>query len=597
MGLPIVFGLGLLVLLIEHEFAVRLPGNGQMSVLADYVLLLALPSLLAIAAAWQLRRSLLHGRRPLMPPRALLRLSSLGTPIVLHFVLGPGGWLDLAQTLAGDSDTLGIALALAPLFVVELPRLVWASLASVWGEIDRELAGQRTLTPEFLPRLRDVWPTVRLQWSWPLLLLLPAFLLGVVLDLLSLDRELQMFVLGTSPGYTAATVVFLLLLAVVLPPWFRVAFGIRDRLPEPLASRLRATALALDFRPARVLLLPTGMRAINAMMVGPLPVGRFLALTDGLLKTLDEDALDGVVAHEVGHARMGHPGLLMVLAVAVPALLATPARVVGLGDLDATIQALVVLGAVIVAWTLLRRLAHRFEHEADAASVMALGAGPCSRALHQVGRVAMPARGGLLGRIFTMHPEESLRISRMWRFQSDPAYRASFQAGSARLRHLVFTALAGALLVAAWAWVVEWPYERAVWRFQSGDIVSAEELRTALGDEVPLRWHDTWAVFGTELAAARKLAPDADSWAAAEPLLRAGAWPRAVEVMLAEGPAAARPWLDLAVAATPDAPVRLRAIAAFADAAADNDPERMAALKLIVQRLGVPEALRPVFAD
>lgn len=597
MGLPLVFALGLLVVLIEHELVAPVPGSGQPTVLAEHALVLAVPALLALLSAWLLRRRLLHGSPPFAPPRALLRLSAIATPIALYVVLVPGGWLDLARTWAGDGFTLGIALAVAPLYVTELPRILFANLAGTLAEVDREIAGRRTVSPELLPRLAEVWPTVRLLWSWPLLLTVPSLLLGGALDLLRLDRQLLAFVLGTSPGYVAAAVVLLLVFAVVLPPWFRVAFGVRDRLPEPLGSRLRGVAASLDFVPPRVLLLDTDMRAINAMMVGPLPVGRFLALTDALIKTLDEDSLAGVVAHEVGHARMGHPGILMVMAVAMPMLLATPVRVLGFTELATTTQAVLLLVLTLLGWAAVRRLAHRFEHEADAASVLALGAGPCSRALHQVGRAGQPSRRGVVGRVLTLHPEESVRIAAMWRYQSDPAYRQAFAATGARLRRLVGAALVGALALAAWSWRVEWPYERALWRFQVGDYVAAQQLRVELDADVPERWFETWSVFRAELDAARSLAPEATDWQTAAPALRAGAWPRAVEVMLAEGPAAARPWLDLAVAAEDAPSLQLRAIAAFADAAADHDPDRMAAAKAVVQRLGVPERLRPVFAD
>ncbi|HIE72501.1 MAG TPA: hypothetical protein EYP98_21375 [Planctomycetes bacterium] len=155
------------------------------------------------------------------------------------------------------------------------------------------------------------------------------------------------------------------------PRWFRIAFGVISTLPEPTGTILRKTATMLGFSPKRVFLLPTGMRSINAMMVGPLPVGRLLCLTDGLVSALDSSSLTGVLAHEVGHARMGHPGLLMLLAVVVPLMMLSPLRLLDVEEIDVTLQAVAILLIMLVLWFGLRTLARRFEHEADVSSVRA----------------------------------------------------------------------------------------------------------------------------------------------------------------------------------------------------------------------------------
>ena len=122
-------------------------------------------------------------------------------------------------------------------------------------------------------------------------------------------------------------------------------------LGEQLISRCRMqTAQALGFSPKRVFVLPTGMRSVNAMMVGPLPVGRLLCLTDGLLSTLDNSSLTGVLAHEVGHARMGHPGLLMLLAVVVPMMILSPLRLLEMDEADVTLQAVAIIGIMLLFW-------------------------------------------------------------------------------------------------------------------------------------------------------------------------------------------------------------------------------------------------------
>ena len=73
------------------------------------------------------------------------------------------------------------------------------------------------------------------------------------------------------------------------------------------------------------------------------------------------------------------------------------------------------------------------------------------------------------------------------------------------------------------------------------------------------------------------------------------AWRRGEEVLIQDGPAAAYPWLALAVTAMPAPTTTEYAIYEYAKAAAERDPDRMAALARIVWRLGVPAQLAEVF--
>jgi Zn-dependent protease with chaperone function len=594
LALPVPFLLGLLVLFGCREFFDPVPGaaNGNRWLL----LLLPLPTLLVLVGRQRLAARLVAGRRLRLPPRWWLRAAAGAVPAVLCVCCVQGGWLEQVDRWSGDSHLLDMLLLLTPLLVSELPRVVTATLVGLWCEIDDEVGGAHVVPRAFLPGLRESWQIVRLQLGWPLLLTVPCLALGLLLDVVATDRAWGAFAIGTTPGSLAATFVLLLAAAVVMPWCFRLAFGTVRTLPEPLGTELRRTAAALGFPPARVLQLPTGMRTLNAMMVGPLPVARCLCLTDGLLRSLDTAALTGVVAHEVGHARKGHPGLLMLLAVVVPMLLSGPLQLLEPASLDATNQALVVVVALAFAWTIVRGLAHRFEHEADAASVQALGAEPVTRALVVVSRLALPTRRGLLARVLSLHPEESLRCSVMRRYETDAAFRTRFDARGRTLRVAVFAAVGVAIVGAAVAGRIEWPYEHALWRFRAGDVKAARQLVAAIPMPVPTRWQQTWRELGEELAAAAELAPDAETWDDAQQRFAAG-WPRGVEVLLRDGPAAARPWLALALAADDEPPLVRRAIHEFCRAAAAAEPVRVEQAKLVVQRLGVPAGLEPVFGE
>lgn len=595
MFLPLPLLVGLLLVAVNCELMPALPGSATLACLLPTAMSLALPTLLAMSALRVARRSLVSGRFGFVPPRALLRLSALATPLAVHAVYFVGDFGDLVDQLAQDSHLGRMLLSSLPVFLAEMPRIGWSTLAATTCEIHDEVGRAGPVAAELLPRRGDVAAFVRMRLGGPLLVAMPLLLLGALLDVLQLHRELYVFVLVTTPGITLGALGFLLLVVTLLPFWFLVAFGVAP-LPEPPGAQLRATARALGFRPDRLHLLPTGMRALNAMLVGPLPAGRSLCLTDGLVRELDADSLSGVVAHEVGHATEGHPGILLALVVVVPLLLLPSLRLVDLDSLDVALQAILLTGMFVATWLAVRALAHRFEHEADVASVRALGAGPCTRALMVVSRLALPVPHGWLGRFFSLHPDEPARWQVMRRYEGEPAFRAAFDARSRSLRRAVAAILLVAFAVGGFASTREWRFEHVLWRLHAGDHAQALHLAAEVGD-VPERWQRTWQLLQEELAVVRELAPTATDWDSAAMALSAAAWSRGEEVLLAAGPAAARPWFAMALGASTEATVVQQALYAFCDAAADHDPDRMLRLAANVRRLGVPPRLAKVFAD
>ena len=585
-----------MVVVGHREMGGALPGESTTSDVMLALTLLLLPTTLA---AWARRfaiLTLIRSGPPAVPPRALLRLSAIATPLALHGLFEFGAYNDFIDRLAPHSHTLRVLLAIAPLYLAEVPRLAFATMAEGLLEARYDTEASHLVTPSLLPDWAEIWPAFRLRLGWPLLALVPACMLGGCLDLLQLHRPSYVFVFVTSAGMTLATVLFLILAAVVLPFWFRVSFGVRRQMPEPVGTTLRATAQLMGFSPRRVFMLPTGMRSMNAMMVGPLPVGRLLCLTDGILSTLDSRSLTGVLAHEVGHARMGHPGLLMLLAVVVPLMMLSPLRLLDMDSVDVTLQAVGLTVLMLVLWFSLRTLARRFEHEADVSSVQALGAEPCSRALLTVSSVTLPQAKSLRSRLLSLHPDEQQRLAVMRRYEHEPAFREQFDRKTRRLRRSIGLVLLGAIAFGAWFWMADWPYERVLSRYYSGDLVGAQEALQQL-DEHPDRWRESLEHVEVELDAALELAPGARQWADVERQLVPAAWERGERVLLAQGPAAARTWFSLAIFALPDPTPVEYAIHDFCQAAADGQPELTHRLAHIIKRLGVPEKLEPVFRD
>ena len=596
MSLPLPFLAGLLVVVGHREFATHLPGQGVVDDLVWTLCLLTLPWLTASLGRASAMQALVSERRPYVPSSAILRVSAIATPVVVHVLFYVGCYGDWVDRLAPDSHTMRALLAVLPLYCAELPRLAAATMAEAAFESGYVTRSAARTSSVYLPGWDDVWPSIRLRFGWPLLALMPVVLFGVGMDLLQLWRLGYVFVAVTASGMSLAVMGFLLIVGAALPFWFRVAFSVRTAMPEPVGATLRETARRLGFSPKRLFVLPTGSRAVNAMMVGPLPVGRLLCFTDGLLETLDARSLSGVLAHEVGHARMGHPGLLTLLGFVVPVMMLSPIRLLDTegGDI-ALLVALLAIGTLMV-WAGLRALARRFEHEADISSVQVLGADPCSRALLTVSRLTLPASGSIRSRLLSLHPDEGVRLQMMRRYEIEPAFRARFDRQTARLRRVIAAVVAVSVAVGAWFWAVDWRQERVALKFFTGDFVGARQALDEL-DEVPERWRDSLARVRAQLDAADELQPGLEGWQRVEKALVPVAWDRGEEVLLEDGPAAAYRWLSLAFTVTPEVTTAQEAIVAYCKAAAERDPDRMTAAARIVLRLGVPRRLHAVFGD
>ncbi|MGE3173337.1 MAG: M48 family metalloprotease [Planctomycetota bacterium] len=567
MNIPLAYAVGLAVLVLARATFFVPPGSGSL-----WVALLALPLVLlpALALAWAQRR---RARRPGdRLGRLLERLSPGLLPAAYLVLLVPGGWLDLCDRWAGASYVASLLLLLLPLLIGEVTRLCVESRAfDAAGDIDgREL---------------------RMRLALVAIVTLPWAALSVVGDLLQGDRAAYVFFAGTGMGLTLGAIAFVLVLVLVLPLVFRFVFGLSPRLPEPLGAELRATAAALGFPGRCVLWWDSGMRTVNALLVGPLPWPRYLVLTDGLVAALDLHALRGVVAHEVGHAQAGHPAMLLGLFVVAPLLLAHLPQQMQVDQVGG-VWAVVATGVVLlVGWRVLRAVAHRFEHEADVLSAIALGgAEPCIRALQRVGQVVQqePERSSLL------HPSERARVDLLRRFATEPAFAARFTLRGVRLRYGIVVVLGLSLLGAMWNWSVTWPLERAATLYLTGDLAGARAQVEEVGTQVPASQWQWWQTLREEIDAATTIAGDGGPWDELWPELAEGGWQRGVETLLRDGPALARPWFALAALGPSPSALR-RSLLLFCEAAADGDVERMGALQAHVRELGCPPELMPVF--
>ena len=566
MSIPIAYVLGLLVLASAHDWYLVLPGSGSLSTALLFALLLLVPSLVS-SIALRVRDQRASSRLW----RILVHLAEGLLPVVYGLLLGPGTWLDLADRWSGNSQFLGSLLALLPLIFAETLRLVAESIAQGVSSA----AGLR-----------------RQRFAMMLLFSAPWLLLAAGSDALVGAPWVQGWILGTSPGITVATLGFVLLLGLLMPLVFRWLFGLRS-IGEPLGQELRQAAASLGFPSGRVLQLDSGYRTVNALMLGPLPWPRYVVLSDGLLSALgyDVNALKGVVAHEVGHAQAGHPGMLILLFLVVPLLLANASPWIDVDSISAIWFAVPGLLVAVAIWRLVRAVGHRFEHEADVLSAIALGgAEPCIRALQHVGRILQqdPERSSLL------HPSERKRVALLQQFATDAAFRARFALRGLRLRRALVALLVVATALAFGCWYALAPLERAKRLFHEGRLAEARASVERIGGDVPLGSWQGWQLFRDDLAAAATLAPAGGDWRQLAPRIATPAWQRGVEVLVAQGPAAARAWIALSLGEGATDPVRA-SVLLYCEAAQQNDLDRMERIAAHVRSLGVPQELVPVF--
>lgn len=208
---------------------------------------------------------------------------------------------------------------------------------------------------------------------------------------------------------------------VVFTPVLMCAFLPVKPADSGLRQRLLRLACEHKVKVRDVRCLDTGPeQAANAMVMGLLPSVRYVLITDRLLRDLEPDELEAVLAHELAHAKKHH--LLIKLGAALGACL----PIAGL------VAAAVVLGghrsaALIAAWVILVMLLAtvsllvvqgvvgvRLERSADDYASATVGADALRRGLEKLAAAnATKRRTGRAWNLLTQHPGLDQRIERL----------------------------------------------------------------------------------------------------------------------------------------------------------------------------------------
>lgn len=180
----------------------------------------------------------------------------------------------------------------------------------------------------------------------------------------------------------------------------------------------------------------------NAFATGRNPANAAVCVTEGLLRTLGWDEIQGVLAHELSHVRnhdilIGSVAAAIAMGITFVASLARWAFIFGGGqgggnDRDNPLASLLMLILAPVAAGLIQMAISRGrEYEADASAARMLGTGePLARALERLeagasripsdvnpaeasAYIVNPLRGRNVTRFFATHPPVQDRIARL----------------------------------------------------------------------------------------------------------------------------------------------------------------------------------------
>jgi Zn-dependent protease with chaperone function len=371
-----------------------------------------------------------------------------------------GGW---EAELAVGVDSLGDnILWLAGVWSLLAPALLgWLLSWCGQYEVDRVQQEEDALTASLLGRPTVCQPTrmdylvlnIRQQW----------FLAGMVV--LSLQAQILLrwgaYVYQWPISYSW----LMLLLAIGLlwaGPWLMMRMWWTVPLGGALGQKLADLARRYRVRFAGFRLWRTYNTIPNAAVVGVLPWSRYFLITDRLLGALDDEEVEAVLAHEVGHAAQWHPlwYVIMLMAGSGAMTLLVEAGVDWVQTYDVVVprwaQEAVSLGALagflMVVFT---GMARHFEFEADWFAARHMGrltaegwarddGALLTRALVKITSLLhrSPTQKGVL------HPSVVQRAEAMVRGSSDPDARRRFEWAGYRLRW----AIVALLVVTMWGW-------------------------------------------------------------------------------------------------------------------------------------------------
>ncbi len=167
---------------------------------------------------------------------------------------------------------------------------------------------------QIFQRVYTPWAFVRANIKVNLPIVLPWLMISLLFDALrALPFPALARVLRSPWGEVVLFALFLVFLMFAFPPLVRTLWGCRPLPPGPLRERLLAFCRSQGFS-SEIYSWPLFEgQVLTAGIMGIIPRLRYLLITPALLETLNEEELDSVLAHEIGHVKHRHLILYIVL--------------------------------------------------------------------------------------------------------------------------------------------------------------------------------------------------------------------------------------------------------------------------------------------
>ena len=280
------------------------------------------------------------------------------------------------------------------------------------------------------------WVYLGLKTRHNFLLVLPPLCLFLVREsVLALYPDLE------KSGIFLSIFAGILLIGIFLgiPLMLRLMLGLAPLPDGPLRTRLLDAAARLKFRCNDILVWNTRGTVANAMVTGPLPILRYVVLSDRLIQELEPEEVEAVFGHEVGHIKHHH--MFFYLAFVLASLVALQAvRSVAFAFCDKHVPILApwldaesnmawpfLLALVAYMIVVFGFLSRRCERQADIFGSRAVSCQAFVAALEKVASLngMHRERPGWLSS--WQHSTIALRVAFLEKMHADPAIETHFQ--------------------------------------------------------------------------------------------------------------------------------------------------------------------------
>ncbi len=344
--------------------------ESPIAALAAPLMLTGLHALLAwqVASRWQfnklqaaaaelhadpsLRAEIVREREHLLRHAAQLRLGAEVMGLVLFAVLcAVFGWTDYVRETLGVPEYLSLLPVIAPWLLMQAGGWLCQFL------VERQVRGGAWKLIAYL----------RFQVGAVLALLMPVALVSAALWAIRQNSTVAADLMDSFQilGMVAQLLVTLPLM-LLAPMLVRLAVRAQPLPDGPLRRRMVSLARDVGARVDQILVWRTGGTSfVNAFAIGIVPPFKYVFVTDALLKTMHEDEVVAVFAHELGHVKHRH--LLWLLGLVLSFLLLLLAGMYLMQHIPEEGPYQVLLTAALVGYGIFigGYISRRFERQAD----------------------------------------------------------------------------------------------------------------------------------------------------------------------------------------------------------------------------------------